>query len=215
MAACMVPAVFALTMAATPLFAQAYMGVSAGQGTVSKGSFCLDPSAFENGEIADGKASCDENAGMSKIYGGYHFNENFSAEFGFARLGSLSSQINGDVNSRTLVGFTAEHSFSVIGAGVVHVPLGDFSIIGKGGLHYWRGERTGNSSPGVEICDESETNPCTVKDSGVGGLIGVGFEYRFTREFGVRLEYERYMVDEALFGSNGFNVASLGIVVRF
>lgn len=138
--------------------------------------------------------TCDDSDTAFKLYGGYYINENLLAEFGFAKLGEVGS-LPGD--SAQLVSST--HDFSITGAAVLTFPAGDFSFFGKAGGHYWRGSRTVPS----------------LKDSGFGGLVGLGAQYEISGAMGVRLEYEAFLVDKEIFVANRMDLISLGLVMRF
>ncbi|MDE2790876.1 MAG: outer membrane beta-barrel protein [Paracoccaceae bacterium] len=180
-----VPVALALSLAASQSWAQGYVGASVGSANVKKSALCTAE-----------ELTCDDSDTAFKLYGGYYINENLLAEFGFAKLGKVGSLpgVGEELTSST-------HDFSITGAAVLSFPAGDFSFFGKAGGHYWRGSKT-------ELGQ-------SVKDSGFGGLVGLGVQYEISGAMGVRLEYEAFLVDKAIFKANRMDLISLGLVMRF
>jgi OOP family OmpA-OmpF porin len=135
--------------------------------------------------------SCDFKDSGFKIFGGYRFNRNFAAEAFYADHGEISVKV-GTVSAK------AESStFGVAALGIL--PLGsNFELFGKLGIGSTSVDATA-SAPGVSA---------GASDSGSDILFGVGAAYNFTRNLGVRAEYER-------FNDSEINVLSIGVQYRF
>ena len=58
------------------------------------------------------------------------------------------------------------------------------------------------------------TNPNALDDS-VDYKFGAGLEYMFTRRFGMRLEAERYHVNDSVDNKGDIDLYSAGVVFRF
>jgi OmpA-OmpF porin, OOP family len=141
---------------------------------------------------------CDEKDTAWKIFGGYQFSRNFAAEFGYSNLGE---------SSFNFVGLNASIESTVWElVGVGSVPLANqFSAFGKLGLYRAESEGTTNI-PGVGNVEESNT----------GLTFGFGVRYDFTRNLGVRAEWQRYSdVGGSDLGEGDVNVMSVGLIWKF
>ncbi len=135
--------------------------------------------------------TCDTNDTGFKAFGGFRLNDNLALEVGGAVLGEAS--LNGTVSGvRITLEFdgtvTHNHSFSL--APVIHVPLGNFSVFGKFGIHRWD----------VDIESEGEFNSeafnVSESDSGVDPFYGAGGQLQMTENMDIRIEWERYQFSD-------------------
>lgn len=135
--------------------------------------------------------SCDLKDTAWKIFGGYRINRNFAAEAFWGQWGDISL---------TLGGATATVEASTIGiAGLGILPLGQqFEVFGKLGIGSTDLEATGS---GLAAGFSSE-------ESGRDLMFGAGAAYNFTRNLGVRAEWERFTDSE-------LDVMSIGVQYRF
>ena len=134
-----------------------------------------------------GIADCDEKDTAWRILGGYQFNRYFAAELGYSDLGEASG-----------AGATVEgKAWEVVGIG--SYPIVDkFSVYGKLGLY--RGELKGPSG-------EETNNDVTY---------GVGLQYDFLKNVGVRGEWQRYSkMGGGNIAETDVDVLSVGVVYRF
>jgi len=127
----------------------------------------------------DISGSCDETDLGWKIFGGYQFNSNFSAEAGYVDLGETDADT-------VISGISISAEAEVTGfflAGIAAWPINDsFSIYGKLGAIYWDVD-TKASGGGISVSED---------ESGTDFLFGIGAQYNFTNNFGVRAEWERF-----------------------
>ena len=126
-------------------------------------------SVYVGGDVGQSKlkdcvvAGCDDKDTAWGLFGGYQFNRNLAAELGYHRLGSFSSP-GGDVDAK---------AWELVGLG--SWPITDqFSVYGK--LGGYRGKLDG--------AGHSETNTDLT--------YGLGLQWDFTRNVGVRGEWQRY-----------------------
>ncbi len=134
-----------------------------------------------------GVAGCDEKDTAWRILGGYQFNRYFAAELGYHNLGEASAPAGAiEGTAWELVGIAA-------------YPLANqFSVYGKLGVY--RGELEG---PGAE-----ETNSDLT--------YGVGVQYDFLKNVGVRGEWQRYSkMGGGAIVETDVDVLSIGVVYRF
>ncbi len=133
-----------------------------------------------------GGLSTDRSATGGKIYGGYSFNPNFSLEGGYADLG--------DANSAA--GTTSGDGIYVDAVGTI--PLSEsFSAIGR-----------------VGVFNGKSTDLTGASDRGTSYKYGLGVQYDFTRQVGLRGEWERYRFKS--FGDHvDRDMLSVGVNYRF
>ncbi len=163
-----------------------YAGLSIGQSSASDAC---------NGVSGPG-VSCDDKDTAFKIFGGYQINRNFGVELGYADLGEVSASGGGVTAS---IETTA---FELVGVG--SYPINNqFSVYGK--LGFYRADSKGRSNVGVSA-DETNTDL----------TLGVGVQYNFTRNLGVRGEWQRYSsVGGGDIGDSDVDVLSVGVVYKF
>jgi OOP family OmpA-OmpF porin len=145
-----------------------------------------------------GLITCDDQDTAWKILGGYRFNRNLAVEFGYTDLGEGSG--SDGVDTATI----ESTAFEVVAVGSFPI-ANNFSVYGKAG--FFRGDTeatvTGTSSGSVS---ESNTDL----------TYGVGVQYDFNRNLGVRGEWQRYT---NLGGENidefDVDVISVGLIWRF
>lgn len=178
---------------AGPALAQAqdtgfYAGVTIGQSEA--GDTCTG--------ISGTGVSCDDKDTAWRILGGYQFNRHFALEFGYTDLGEVSaSGPGGSVKIETT-------AFELVGVG--SMPLMDkFSIYGKIGLYRAEAEASVNL-PGFASEKEDNTDL----------TFGIGVRYDFTRNLGVRAEWQKYQdVGGGNIGKDDVDVISIGVIWRF
>jgi len=182
--------VFAIsgTLAATQASAQAYLGASIGQSDIDE-------------EIAFGlitSGSVDGKDTAWKLYGGYMLNRSFGIEAAYVNLGavSYSGDFFGDPVTDGKVEVTG---FNI--AGIGSLPISEqLSVFGKLGLFIWE----------VEASDITGGAPFSDTADGTDISFGVGVGYNFTRNLGVRAEWEMFQIDES-----DASLISIGVVWRF
>lgn len=135
--------------------------------------------------------TCDLKDTSWKIFGGYRINRNFAAEGFWGEWGEIS------VRSGAVTATGEIRTFGIAGLGIL--PLGQqFELFGKLGLGSTK-QKVSASGPGVTITD---------RDTGSELLYGFGATYNFSRNFGVRAEWERLNDSEV-------DIMSIGLEYRF
>jgi OOP family OmpA-OmpF porin len=165
-----------------------YIGGSIGQ---SKVDFCGD--AFPG-------ANCDEKDTTWKVFAGYQINRNFALELGYIDLGEVSVS---DPTGRIGLAATA---WEFVGIG--SIPIADrFFFFGKIGLY--RAETELNAAAGTLVVNADESNTDLT--------FGLGLRYDFTRNLGVRLEWQRYsdVKGPSILDEGDIDVMSVGVIWRF
>jgi OmpA-OmpF porin, OOP family len=139
--------------------------------------------------------SCDEKDTAWKILGGYQFNRNLALELGYTDFGEAT------VAGPGIGGTLAATAFEVVAVGML--PIADrFSIYGKIGIY--RGDTEANGLGG----SASETNTDLT--------FGIGAGFNFTRNLGVRAEWQKYQdIGGGVIGEGDVDVVSIGLLWKF
>lgn len=141
--------------------------------------------------------TCDDKDTAWKIFGGYQINRTFAAEIGLTDLGEFGR------NAGPVVLPIESQAWDLVG--VASWPLGNqFSLYGKLGLYYADTKANSNIGPSGD-----ETN--------TGWTFGAGAQYDFTRNVGMRAEWQRYndVGGGNVGGKSDVDVLSLGVLFRF
>lgn len=172
-------AVLLLALASPACFAQslagAYVGLSVGQSNTKFDStdFSGDPGVTRSEDKTDS---------AHKLFAGYRFDPTWAMEAGYADLGTPSvSFSNAFGSSRASID---NSSWFIVGKGTfpVTAPIG---LFGKLGL-------TRNKSKLNYTTNFPGDAPATATHTRSGLLWGIGAEYAFNRNLGLRFEYEDF-----------------------
>jgi OmpA-OmpF porin, OOP family len=165
-----------------PALAQIYIGGSLGQSDAK-----FDCEGFP----------CDKKDTGWRAFGGYQFNKHFSAELGYANLGTATQDFGG---GDTVEAEATAFDLSAIGA----FPLGPVSVYGRLGAY------RADIEVREALFGDSE-------DSSTGLLFGVGVQWDFTKNLGLRGEWTRYDGVQACSDCDKFDVdvLSVGLLWRF
>jgi OOP family OmpA-OmpF porin len=183
-----------------------YAGASVGQSR-SK----IDDPGITNGLLGAGFASStidDNNKNIGfKVFGGYEFCRYFSLEGGYFNLGHFGytattvpdGTLNGDIR---IQGLNLDP--------VLSVPITKrFSAFVRAGVTYAQAKDAFNGSGFVNV-----TNPSPKKEA-FDYKFGGGLQYDFTRTVGMRVEAERYRINDAVGNRGDIDLFSVGLVARF
>ena len=142
-----------------------------------------------------------------KLYGGYQFNKHFALEGGYFNLGKFAYSAT-TVPAGTLNGDIKLQGVSLDAVGLL--PVTDkFSAIGRLGVTYAqaRDDFTGTGSVGVLNAHPSKRD--------TNYKFGFGLQYAFTDAFAMRIEAERYRINDAVGNKGDIDLISLGLLYRF
>lgn len=141
-----------------------------------------------------------------KLFGGYQFNKNFALEGGYFNLGKFDYALS------TATG-TAEGNIKVMGVNLDAVGIlpitENFSAFARVGASYARAKDSFGATGTISITD---INP---KESDLNYKFGAGLEYAVTDAIGVRLEAERYRINDAVGNNGDIDLFSVGLTYRF
>jgi OmpA-OmpF porin, OOP family len=151
-------------------------------------------------------ATCDDTDTAFRVFGGYMFNKHFGVELGYADLGKLT--ITGALPPFGTVSASLKvKAFDLVAVGVL--PIGDkFSVYGKLGMYRADSDLSASSTTGLSGSTSDNNTDIT-------GAIGAG--YNFTKNLGIRAEYQRYskVGSDNSGGEGDIDVFSIGVVWHF
>lgn len=161
----------------------AAMALAAGLPSVSMAQAMADTGWYVGASIGQSDLDIDKDTAW-KFSLGYQMNRNLSVELGYTNLGEVSA---GGVDVEAT-------GWEVIG--LYKFPVGNqFSIYGLAGIAMVEAEA---SFLGVTVSDDSTEL-----------TFGVGAQYDFSRNMGLRAQWQRYGADEDI------DVISIGVAIKF
>ena len=168
----------------------------AGIGKASLSDYCSDTAGLV-------VTSCDDSDTSFKIFGGFRFTRNVAVELAYVDLGKYRA--TGSVIGIPFTTSTEVTGITVQAVGIV--PFGnEFSLMGRIGAILW----DLNSSAAVGGF------PGGISDSGVDIAMGVGAQYKFTTNFGVRADLDYYPnLGNSNTGEDNVTAVSIGAVFLF
>lgn len=142
-----------------------------------------------------------------KLFGGYRINKNFALEGGYFNLGRFG-YVATTTPAGTLSGNIKLQGLNLDGVGTL--PLSEkFSVFGRLGLNYAQA-RDSFAGTGAIIVN----NPNPSKNQ-VNYKFGAGLQYDLTEALAMRLEAERYRINDAVGNKGDIDLYSLGLIYRF
>lgn len=139
--------------------------------------------------------SCDDSDTAYRVFGGYRFNRNIAVEGGYTPLGEISSSIGGGLKIET-------NAWDLVAVGIWPFTP-QFSAFGKLGFYNAEMEASG------VVSGKKTTTDLTY---------GLGLQFDFARNLGVRAEWQRYGGVEApstVGGDTDIDVMSVGVLFKF
>ena len=150
--------------------------------------------------------SADDSDTGFKIFGGYQFNPNFAFEVGYYDLGEAKvSGTDSFLGSTTATIEASGFNFALVGS----IPLGErFELMAKAGIFRWEMDVSATSS----IFGSGSEN-----ETGFDPMFGIGGAFNFTKNLGVRVEYEKFLDvgDEDTTGQSDVDFLSASLIFRF
>jgi OOP family OmpA-OmpF porin len=200
----------ALVMIASPIALADDTGWYGGA-NVGRSGVKIDDSRIIGDLLGDGFSTTsisDDNRDTGyKLFGGYQFNPNFALEGGYYDLGKFG------FNANTLPPGTLNGNIRVSGLNLDAVGLfpfsEKFSAFGRVGLNYADARDSFWGSGLVSV-----SNPDPSKRS-LNYKFGVGLQYAFTEKLAMRVEAERYRIDDAVGNKGDVDLVSVGLIYRF
>jgi OmpA-OmpF porin, OOP family len=142
-----------------------------------------------------------------KIFGGYKFNKHFALEGGYFNLGQFGYTANTNPTG-TLNGSIKLQGLNIDAVGILPITE-KFSAFGRIGAIYAEAKDSFSGSGAVVV---SDPNP---SKSDWNYKAGLGLQYDLTKTVGLRAEWERYRINDAVGNDGDINMISVGVVVLF
>ena len=143
-----------------------------------------------------------------KIFAGYKFNKHFALEGGYFNLGQFGYTAT-TVPAGTLSGTIKLKGLNFDAVGILPITE-KFSAFGRIGLNY--AEAKDNFSRSGAVATPTDPSP---SKRGTNYKTGLGLQYALTETVGLRGEWERYRINDAVGNDGDINMYSLGVVVMF
>lgn len=183
-----------------------YGGLSVGQSRA-----LIDDTRITSGLLGSGltATSIDDNKRDTgyKLLGGYQFNRNFSLEGGYFNLGKFGYTAT-TVPLGTLKGELKYQGINLDAVGTL--PFTEkFSAFGRVGATYGETKDSFSGTGAVSVSNPSPSKTDT------NYKYGVGLQYDFTKKIAMRVEAERYRMNDAVGNRGDIDLVSVGLIYRF
>ena len=183
-----------------------YVGANVGQSKAK-----IDDARITNNLLGVGFASSivDDNRDTGyKLFGGYKFNKNFALEGGYFDLGKFGFTAT-TVPAGTLTGSIRLKGINLDAVGTLPITE-KFSAFARVGLNYAEAKDNFTSTGAAPV----QTNPNPSKRD-TNYKVGLGLQYALTESLGMRVEAERYRINDAVGNMGDIDLISVGLVYRF
>jgi OOP family OmpA-OmpF porin len=142
-----------------------------------------------------------------KVVGGLKINKNFALEAGYFNLGKFGFTATTSPPG-TLTGDLKYSGFNLDALGIL--PLFDnFSAFGRIGVQYGQAKDSFAGTGAVAVTDPNPSKRAANYKA------GLGVQYDFTDTVGLRAEWERYRINDAVGNRGDIDMLSVGLVVMF
>ena len=186
-----------------------YLGTGAGQSRAKLDDSSINAALAGRGATAAATAK-DEHSLEYKAFVGYRFNQYFAVEGGYFNLGKFSfnsttapaGTLHGDVKNN--------RGWNLDAVGMLPLVADRFSLLGRVGA---QSSKTSDLFVGTGAA-AAVLNPAPSKNQ-TNYKLGLGMEFDFTKNVGLRGEWERYRVSDGLNGHTNVNVFSASLLYKF
>ena len=183
-----------------------YMGANIGESTADIDNERITENLLDSGFSRIVLENDDSDTGY-KLFGGYQFNRHFAIEGGYFDLGEFS------YSATTAPAGTLDGQMKLKGINVDllgFIPFSEkFSAFGRVGVNYAEAKDRFSGTGAVNVLspysDERDTNL----------KLGAGVQYAFTDALAMRIEGERYRINDAVGNTGDIDLVSIGLVYRF
>lgn len=183
-----------------------YLGGNIGQSRSHINNGRIADSVLDDGFIVRSITDDDRDTGY-KLFGGYQFNKNFALEGGYFNLGEFTFSAD-TIPLGTLDGTIKLRGYNLDAVGLL--PINEkLSAFGRIGITYAETKDSFNGSGAVILNDGSHS------DRNTNAKIGLGLQYALNEHVDLRLEAERYRLDNSFGSKDNIDFISVGAVYRF
>lgn len=183
-----------------------YLGGNIGQTRTDIDEQRIADSLLQNG-LSNTLVKDDSTDSGYKLFSGYQFNRYLALEGGYFDLGEFNftstTQPAGTFNGKL-----EAHGFNMDLVGTI--PFTEkFSAFGRAGITYVQTKNTFNGTGAVQVLSPNE------KERDTHLKIGAGLQYAFNEKWSMRLEAERYRINDVVGHTGDLDLLSVGLVYRF
>lgn len=183
-----------------------YLGGNVGQSSVD-----IDDERIIGGLLGSGFVTTsftDDNRDLGyKLFAGYQINPHFSLEGGYFDLGKFGfTAVTQPLG--TLTGTIKLRGVNVDLLGMLPITQ-RFSAFGRVGVNYAEAKDTFAGTGAANVLNPRR------KNSEAHYKFGVGLQYDFTQHLAMRIEAERYRIDDAVGNKGDADLISAGLVFHF
>jgi OOP family OmpA-OmpF porin len=186
-----------------------YLGAGIGQARGKFDDSSITAMLSGTGATAVGTAQKDSSV-EGKIFLGYQFNKYIAAEGGYFRLGNFgfdttttpTGTVHGDVKNRM--------GWNLDAVGTLPIVADKFMLLGRVGV---QSSKTSDLFAGTGAA-AMLANPTPSRNL-VSYKYGAGAEFDFTKNIGVRGEWERYRVSDGFSGKMNVNAVTASLLYRY
>lgn len=183
-----------------------YAGFNAGQARAKIDDPRITDGLLNQGFTTTSISNGDSHFGF-KGFGGYSFNRYFALETGYFNLGRFG-YLADTAPAGSLRGESKIQGANV--DAVVSVPIGDrFSLFARGGFIYAEAKDRFYGTGAVAVIDPAP------RKWAPNYKYGAGAQYDFTPFIGLRIEAERYRINDAVGNRGDVDLYSAGLVFKF
>ena len=183
-----------------------YGGLNAGRARAS-----IDDQRITSGLLGSGFATTsivdDNRANAFKVFGGYQFNRHFALEGGYFDLGRFGYHAT-TVPAGILDGNIRLKGLNLDAVGILPI-TGKLSAFGRVGVNYAQARDHFSGSGAVNVL----TPAAEKRDTNI--KFGLGLQYAFTEALNLRVEAERYRINDAIGNRGDVDMVSVGLVYHF
>jgi OOP family OmpA-OmpF porin len=151
-----------------------------------------------------------------KLLGGYKFNKNFAVEGGYFNLGEFGFTAQ-TLPTGSLTGSAKFDGLNLDAVGIL--PFTEkLAGLGRVGVTYVRTKDSFSGTGSVAVLNAAGVNSVgspNPKESEASYKFGLGLQYDFTASLGLRGEWERYRVNDAVGNKGDIDMFTLGLVYIF
>jgi OOP family OmpA-OmpF porin len=183
-----------------------YGGVNIGQSKAKIDDARITGNLLGSGFATSSITNDDRDTGY-KLFGGYKFNRNFAVEGGYFDLGRFGYTAT-TVPAGTLNGNIKLKGLNLDAVGILPITE-KFSAFGRVGVNYAEARDSFSGTGAVNVLN---ANP-SKREANL--KFGGGLQYDFTQSLGMRLEAERYRINDAVGDKSDVDLVSVGLVYRF
>jgi OOP family OmpA-OmpF porin len=200
----------ALTVIATPFAMADDSGLYIG-GNIGQSRATIDEERIVNSLAGEGFTTTgfeDDNRDLGfKLFGGYQFNKYLALEGGYFDLGKFDFTATG-LPPGTLSGNIKIKGVNLDLVGILPITE-KFSAFGRAGANYAKVEDSFVGSGSLTVLNPNPTKRDT------NYKLGLGLQYAFNDALAMRVEAERYRIDDAVGNDGDIDLISAGLVFRF